>query len=686
MDERLVSALPAPPRAHVEPHVSVVHGEERTDPYHWMREKADPRVSAYLEAENAYADAMMKPTEALQETLYREMLGRIKEDDVSAPYRDHGFFYYARTEAGKQYPIRCRKKGTLDAPEEVLLDLNALAAGHTYMSIGACAVSDDGRLMLYTKDTTGFRQYTLEVKDLETGALLPVTRERVTSAAWAADGRTIYYAVEDEETKRPHRVYRHVLGGGDGDVLVYEEADERFGVGVARTRSRAYLLLHAGSHTTSEVRFLRADDPAGEFRLVAAREPDHEYDLDHRGGLFYIRTNDAGRDFRVVTAPVENPERSRWTELVPHAPGTAIEDVLCFERHLALFLREGGLGQIRVIDAETGASHRVDFPEPAYSVFPAANREYAARVLRYGYESFVTPMSTVDYDMATREAHVVKRQEVPGYDASRYAVERVFATAKDGVLVPVSLVYRKGTPRDGSAPMLLSGYGSYGYPNPVVFSSNLVSLLERGVVFGEAHIRGGGEMGKTWHDAGRMEHKTNTFTDFIAAAEHLIAHGYTSSRRLAIGGRSAGGLLIGATVNMRPDLFRAAILWVPFVDVVNTMLDATLPLTVGEYEEWGNPNDPVEYARLKAYCPYTNLARRDYPSILVKTSLNDSQVMYWEPAKYVAKLRTLKSDGRPLLFKTNMGAGHSGASGRYDYLREVAFDDAFLLRELGVET
>jgi oligopeptidase B len=683
VNRTLVSALPPPPRARLAPHRTLVHGEERVDPFHWLRGKGDPAVAAYLEAENAYADAVMRPTEALQETLYGEMLSRIKETDVSAPYREGGFFYYARTEEGKQYSVRCRKKGALDAPEDVLLDLNALAEGHTYLSVGTCAVTDDGGLMLYSLDRTGFRQYTLEVKDLATGAVLPDRRERVTSAAWAADGETLFYVVEDE-AKRSYRLYRHRLGSAE-DVLVYEEPDERFAIGVHRTRSRAFLVLHSSSHTASEVRFLPAGEPAGEWRLVAAREADHEYDVDHRAGLFYIRTNSGGRNFRVVTAPVEDPRRERWTELVPHASDVSIEEVLCFDRHLALFLRERGLTQIRVLDTETGSSHRVDFPEPAYSVFPSANREHATRVLRYSYQSFVTPESIVDYDMATRRVTIVKRTEVlGGYDPSRYTMERIFATAKDGVLVPISLVARNGTPRDGRAPMLLSGYGSYGYPNPVVFSSSLVSLLDRGVVFAEAHVRGGGEMGKPWHDAGRMDRKTNTFTDFISAAEHVITEGYTSSDGLVIGGRSAGGLLIGAVVNMRPDLFRAAVLWVPFVDVVNTMLDASLPLTVGEYEEWGDPNEREQYERLKAYCPYTNLAAKDYPSILVKTSLNDSQVMYWEPAKYVAKLRTLKTDGNPLLFKTNMGAGHGGSSGRYDFLREVAFDYAFVLREVGI--
>jgi oligopeptidase B len=662
----------------------VVHGDERVDPFHWMREKSAPEVAAYLEAENAYADAVMKRTEPLQEALYKEMLARIKETDLTAPYREGGFFYYARTEEGRQYSIRCRKKGSLAAPEEVLLDLNELAEGGTYLDVGTCSVSGDGSLMLYTLDRTGFRQYTLEVKDLETGRVLPDRAEKVTSAAWSADGRTLFYVVEEDETKRPHRLYRHRLGSGE-ETLVYEETDQRFGVGISLTRSREFLVLHVASHTTSEVRVLRADDPEGTFTLLAARESDHEYDLDHRSGVFVIRTNDRGRNFRVVTAPVSDPRRERWTELVPHAADVMIEDVLCFARHVVLFERQGGLSEVRVLDAESGAGHRVSFEEAAYSVFPGTNREFDTRVVRFSYQSFVTPESITDYDMTTHTRTVVKRTEVlGGYDASRYTTERIFATAPDGVSVPISLVYRKGTPRDGSSPMLLSGYGSYGYPNPVVFSSNLVSLLDRGVVFAEAHVRGGGEMGKAWHDQGRMAKKRNTFDDFIACAEHLVRHGYTSKERLVIGGRSAGGLLIGAVVNMRPDLFRAAVLWVPFVDVVNTMLDATLPLTIGEYEEWGNPNSPEEYALLKSYCPYTNLEPKDYPAILVKTSFNDSQVMYWEPAKYVARLRTLKTDANLLLFKTNLGAGHGGSSGRYDYLREVAFDYAFILSQLGL--
>jgi oligopeptidase B len=662
------------------PRVDVVHGDRRVDDYHWLRDKSDPEVAAYLEAENAYTDAVLRPTEPFQETLYREMLRRIKETDLSVPYRDGAYLYYARTEEGKQYPILCRRS-VLDGPEEVTLDLNQLAEGLKYFSLGAHAVSDDGSLLAYSTDVTGFREYTLFVKDLRSGQLLPVRIENTGSAAWAADGRTFFYTAEDA-AKRPYRVYRHRLGEGT-DELVYEEADELFRVFVHRSRSRAFLFLTVASHTTTEVRFLAAGRPAEPWRLIAAREHEHEYDLDHHGELFYIRTNDRGRNFRLVTAPVADPGRQSWRELVPHRPEVMLEGVDCFSRHYVLQEREDGLPHLAVTSLRTGESHRVVFPEPTYSVFPDHNREFDTGLFRYNYQSLVTPSSVFDYDMDRREATLLKEQPVlGGYDRTQYVSERLLAVAPDGVRVPVSVVYRRGAGQGGPRPVLLSGYGSYGFPLPVTFSSSRLSLLDRGVGFALAHVRGGGEMGKPWHDQGRLRNKKNTFTDFIAVAEHLVREGYTSSDRLAIEGSSAGGLLIGAVVNMRPELFAAVLSRVPFVDVVNTMLDASLPLTVGEYEEWGNPNEKDDYDYIKSYCPYTNLRPGAFPAMLVKTSFNDSQVMYWEPAKYVAKLRTLKCDTTPLLLKTNMAAGHGGASGRYDFLREIAFDYAFVLTEL----
>jgi oligopeptidase B len=677
-----VTGLPATPVARRAPTRSELHGDERIDDYFWLREKANPEVAAYLEAENAYADAVMKPTEALQAALYKEMLGRIQETDLSVPYQEGAYWYYARTEEGKQYPILCRRRGT-DGAEEVMLDENALAEGLSFFSLGAFTVSDDGRYLAYTTDVTGFRDYTLYVKDLRHGALLPFTVEKAGSLAWASDDRTLFYTIDDS-AKRPYRVYRHRLGEAE-DALVYEERDELYRAFVGRTRSREYVLLGSGSHTTTEWWFLRAGTPEAAFQIVAPREHEHEYDVDHHGDSFYIRTNDRGRNFRLVKAPVASPGRESWTEVVPHRPGTMLEGIEIFRDHYVLLDRAQGLEQLRVTEFATGETHLVTFPEPAYSVFTVGNREFDTTLLRFSYQSLVTPSSTYDYDMATRQRTLLKQQPVlGGYDPALYESERLMAPAADGTLVPLSIVYRRGLPRDGGNPAYLYAYGSYGYPLPVTFSSNRLSLLDRGFVVALAHIRGGGEMGKPWHDDGRMKKKMNTFTDFIACAEHLIAERFTSSARLVIEGGSAGGLLMGAVTNMRPDLFKAVVSKVPFVDVINTMSDASLPLTAGEWEEWGNPADPEDYATIRSYDPYTNVARQAYPAMLVKTAFNDSQVMYWEPAKYVARLRTLKTDDNVLILKTNMAAGHGGASGRYDFLREVAFDYAFILSQLGI--
>jgi oligopeptidase B len=678
-------AGPTPPVARTAPKTTLIHGERRVDDYHWLRQREDPDVRAYLEAENAYVDAVMKPTEGLQQALYAEMLGRIQETDENVPYRLGGFYYYSRTEQGKQYPIYCRKRGRLEAAEEVTLDLNRLAEGKSFMSLGAYQVSDDGSLLAYATDDTGFRQYTLFVEDLRAGGRGEKIAERVGSVAWAADGRTLFYTVEEESTKRQYRVYRHRLGEAAHD-LVYEEGDAAFNVGVYRTRSRQYLVLGIGSLTTSEARFLPAAEPRGEWRLVASRIPEQEYDLEHHGDAFYLRVNDRGRNFRLARTPVASPGRESWAEVVPHRPDVMLESVDAFRDHLVLFEREAGLPRASVTDLRSGATHRIVFPEAAYSAFPEANPEFDTGTFRYSYQSLVTPPSVFDHDMATKATLLLKEHPVlGGYERTQYETERVFATATDGVRVPLSIVYRKGLAKDGTAPILLYAYGSYGYPLPVTFSSNRVSLLDRGVVFALAHVRGGGDMGKAWHDDGRLGNKRNTFTDFIAAAEFLLAGRYGSRDRLVVEGGSAGGLLMGAVANMRPDLWKAVVSKVPFVDVINTMLDETLPLTVGEFEEWGNPKEKPAYDVMRSYCPYTNLERKAYPAMLVKTSFHDSQVMYWEPAKYVAKLRTLKTDARPLLLKTNLAAGHGGASGRYDYLHEVAFDYAFVLGQMGLD-
>jgi oligopeptidase B len=700
-------ALSKPPIARREPVEHVLHGDRRVDHYAWLCHKESPEVIAYLEAENAYTDALMKPTEGFQEKLYQEMLGRILQTDLSVPYRLRGYLYFTRTEEGKQYALHCRRRDAEGSAEELLLDLNQLAEGHSFLGLESFDVSEDNQFLAYSIDTTGFRQYVLRVQDLRTGETLSEHVERVTSVAWASDNRTLFYTVEDEVTKRSHRLYRHVLGSAEKDSLLYEEGDERFRIEVESTRSGGYLLLTSSSHTTSEVRFLRADDPSGGFQIIAPREDNHEYYADHhpgpraaaRGGsgsdvpdgVFYIRTNSGGRTFRLVAAPARDPRRKSWREIIPNRPDVMLAEVHAFRTHLLLFEREGGLPYLRIVDLNStdadalAGSHRIEFAEPAYNASVGENPEFDASHVRFQFESFVTPRSVYDYDVQTREKILRKQQSVlGGYDSSQYVSERLHVTAADGTRVPLSIVYRRDTPRDGSAPLLLYGYGSYGISMPVNFSSNRLSLLNRGVIYAVAHIRGGGELGKPWHDAGRMNSKRNTFTDFIAAAEHLVASRFTTPERLIIEGGSAGGLLMGTVTNMRPDLFRMVISHVPFVDVLNTMLDASLPLTVGEYEEWGNPHVAEDYFQLKAYCPYTNLERKAYPAMLVKTGLNDSQVMYWEPAKYVAKLRTLKTDANLLLLKTNMGAGHGGASGRYDYLREIAFDYAFLLMQLGI--
>ncbi len=672
-----------PPIAKRVPKVDVVHGDKRGDDYYWLREKTNPQVRDYIEAENAYADAIFKPTAALREKLYQEMVGRIQETDLSVPYRKDGYLYYSRTEQGKQYPIHCRKKGSLEAPEQVLLDLNEMARGHQFLAINAFEVSDDGRYLAYSVDTTGFRVYVLLVKDLETGQVLPGQRNDVDTVAWAADNRTLFYTTKDA-AKRPYRVYRQRLGETQ-DALIYEEKDERFSVSVNRSRSRGYLFLTTASLTSSEVRYLAAGQPSGEWRLIAERRPEVEYYADHHGDSFYIRTNDRGRNFRLVAAPVSDPRPENWKEVIPHRPDVMLEGMHFFAHFYVLEEREHGLPQFRVTDLRTGEAHRVAFPEPAYDVSAETNAEFDATAFRYLYESLVTPKSVFDYDMEKRDRKLLKQTPVlGGFDASNYTSERIYATASDGTRIPISLVYRKGSVHDGKQPAYLIGYGAYGWAYPVAFSSNRVSLLDRGVLVAIAHIRGGGEMGKAWHDQGRMLHKRNTFTDFIAAAEHLVREKYTSSDRLVIEGTSAGGLLMGAVTNLRPDLFKAVIARVPFVDAINTMLDPTVPLTVPEFEEWGNPAKRDEYEYMKSYCPYTNVAAKDYPAMFVRSSFNDSQVMYWEPTKYVAKLRSLRTDKNPLVLHTLIEAGHGGASGRYDYLRELTYEYSFLLWQVGI--
>ncbi len=678
------STTPQPPMAEKKPKETKIHGDTLVDDYFWLREKSNPAVLEYLKAEDAYTLAMMKSTEGLQAKLYQEMLSHIKQTDQNVPYRLGNYFYYTRTEEGKQYPIFCRKKGSLDAKEEVVLDQNELAKGQKFMSVGAFAPSDDGNLLAYSTDNTGYRQYTLQIKNLQTGALFPEKIERVDSLAWATDNKTIFYVTEDAVTKRSDKFFRHVLGSDKNDLL-YEEKDELFDIGTQRSRDKAVILLGAFSKTSTEFRYLPADNPSAEWKIILPRQADHEYDVDHRGDLFYIRTNKGAKNFRVVTAPVSDPSEKNWKEFVAHRPAIKIEGLDLFADHAVMSEWENGLQQIEIIDFKTNKRHRIEFPEPVYAAGVGRNPEFNTGMLRYNYQSLVTPSSVFDYDMNTRQATLKKQNEVPGgFDKANYASERVFATAADGTKIPMSMVYRKGMKRDGKAPLLLYAYGSYGLSTPPSFSSNRLVLLDRGVIYVIAHIRGGGELGEEWREQGRMMKKMNTFTDFIACAEQLVRNKYTSSDRLVIHGGSAGGLLMGAVTNMRPDLFKAVVAQVPFVDVINTMLDASLPLTTSEFIEWGNPAEKPAYDYMKQYSPYDNIARKNYPTMLVKVSYNDSQVPYWEGTKFVAKLRTMKTDNNPLLLKVNFGAGHGGSSGRYDALKEIAFDYSFMLWQMGI--
>jgi len=675
-----------PPFATRIPHPTTIHGRTLTDDYFWLRDKESPEVRAYLEAENAYTEEVMQPTKALQETLYAEMLGRIKQTDLSVPSRIGDYLYYSRTQEGQQYSYMCRRRRTDDAPEEVLLDLNALAQGHSYLSVGAYVVSDDQHWLAYSLDTTGYRQYVLQVKDLRTGAVLDERIERVGAVVWASDNRTLFYTTEDAVSKRSHQVWRHVLAAPES-TLVFEEHDELYDVSAGRSLDKEVIFIGSFARTSSELRFLPSAAPTGEFRIVVPRTPGHEYDADHYQGQLYIRTNKGASNFRIVTAPIANPSETHWTPFIDHDPAVKIDGMVFFARHAVIAEREGGLPALRVIEMSTGDTHRIATDEPDYTLALAANPEFDTDTVRYTYQSMVTPSSVYDYGMDTGERTLLKQQEVlGGYDPAQYQAERIWATARDGTKIPISLVYRRGVPRDGRAPMVLYGYGSYGISLSPIFSSSRLSLLDRGIVYAVAYVRGGGELGEDWRQQGRMMQKMQTFTDFIDCAEHVIRERYTSTEGLVIQGGSAGGLLVCGVANMRPALFRAVVAQVPFVDIMNTMLDATLPLTTSEYIEWGNPNERAAFEYMLTYSPYDNVTAQPYPAMLVHVSLNDSQVPYWEGAKLVAKLRVAKTNDRTLLLKANLGAGHGGASGRYDALRETAFTYAFILNEVGRAT
>jgi oligopeptidase B len=675
----------SPPVARVIPKIDTIHGDVLEDDYFWLRERANPEVMAYLEAENAYTAAGMRHTEALQERLYQEMLGRLKETDLSVPYRDHGYWYYTRTEQGESYPIFCRKRGTLAAPEEVMLDQNQLAAGKRFHALGGVDVSPDARLLLYLEDTTAFREYTLYVKDLRTGRLTDSLSGVWNGTAWADDNRTFFYMTADS-AKRGNAVWRHVIGRPRAqDVKVFQEDNVLNNVSVFRSRSGKYVFIPADGFTSSQWRVIPTANPTAQPWVIATRRAGVEYSVEHAGSFFLLYTNDQARNFRIQRAPDTGTPPTSWTDWLPHRDSVFVEGVDAFKRYVVVSERSGGLRRLRVTDLETNDSHYITFPAAAYGVFPAANPEFDSRTFRFSYSSLVTPTSVYDYDLRARTRVLRKRTEIPsGFDSSRYEVRRFMAPARDGARVPVSVLLQRGAPQDGSRPLLLYAYGSYGATIEPTFNANVLSLVDRGFGYAIAHIRGGQEMGRQWYDDGKMMHKMNTFHDYIDVAEDLVRQRYTSADRLVANGGSAGGLLMGAVANMRPDLFRAVVADVPFVDVINTMMDASLPLTAQEWEQWGNPHSAEQYAYMRQYSPYDNVAAKDYPWMLVTTSFNDSQVMYWEPAKWVAKLRARKTDAHPLYFKINLAGGHGGSSGRYDRLHEAAFRYAFMLDAVGL--
>ena len=679
------SDAPAPPVARRVPRLLELHGYRIEDEYFWLRERDNPDVLAYLTAENAHTEAVMAPLKGLQDQLYAEMLGRIKQTDLSVPTRIGAFVYYSRTEEGRQYPYMCRRHGSMEAPEEVLLDLNALAEGHPYLGLGSYRVSDDGWWLAYSVDVTGYRQFTLRVKDLRTGAHARETFERTRSVVWGTDSRTLFYTTEDAVSKRSSRVWRHVVGE-PASQLVYEEPDELFEVGAGRSLDRRMIFIASYAKTSREYRYIPADAPETPPALILPREAGHEYEVEHYGGAFYITTNKGAKNFRAVRAAVEDPSEPAWTPFIDHTPGLKIESLTFFVNHLVVSEREGGLTFLRVVDMRSGASHRIATEETDYSLALASNPEFETATIRYTYQSMTTPPSVYEYDLASRARTLLKRQDVLGaYDPAQYTAERIWAEARDGTRVPISIVRRGDTPVDGTAPLLLYAYGSYGISMAPTFSSTRLSLLDRGAIMAIAYVRGGGELGEEWREAGRMRQKLNTFHDFIDCAEHLVRERYTSPGRLVIQGGSAGGLLMGGVVNMRPELFKAAVLQVPFLDVLNTMLDASLPLTTSEYMEWGNPTVKADFDYMRTYSPYDNVVPQPYPAMLVQVSLHDSQVPYWEGAKFAARVRAQTTGTAPLLLKTNMAAGHGGASGRYDALREAAFTYAFVLWQMGLE-
>ncbi|GAB4285590.1 MAG: oligopeptidase B [Oscillatoriaceae cyanobacterium] len=650
-----------------------------------MRDRTAPQLSAYLEAENAYTRLMMQDTETLQTLLYEEMLDRLEETELSVPYRIGDFYYYSRTEAGKNYSIFCRKQGSMEAPEEVLIDGNELAKGHTYFRFGVCEVSQNHQTLAYSIDTQGAERYTLFFLDLNTFELHPEKIPDVFSFAWSNDNKTCFYTKLDG-SNRSSKIFRHSLGRNiKEDVLLHYELDEAYNIFVYKTRSMSYILMYVGSLITSETYYLDANQPTGDFQLIHYREHGIRYEVEHHSNSFYILTNDEAINYKLMKTPVVSPSKENWQTIIPAQAGVTLEHISAFADHLVLNERVDGLPKVRIIQLGTGEEHYIDFPEPVYQIEADKNPEFSTSIWRFYYKSLVTPDSIFDYNMVSREFTLKKQTVVRGgYDKTEYVSERIWANATDGKQIPISLVYKQGMEKTGQNPLLLIGYGAYGVCEYISFSSNRLSLIERGVIIAIVHVRGGGEMGYHWYQDGKLLQKKNTFTDFIACAEHLISNHWTSSDRLAIFGESAGGMLIGAALNMRPDLFKIAVAKTPFVDVLTSILDTSLPLSVLDWDEWGNPNDITYYEYIKSYSPYDNVKSQNYPHLLITAGFNDSSVPYWEPVKWTAKLRALKNDDNILLLKINMGAGHRGTSGRYDGLRDLAFEYAFLLGKWGL--
>ena len=677
---------PDPPVAQIDPTVTTYHGTEFTDNYHWLRDRQDPRVIEYLTAENEYAKALTAHTEKFQKALYEEMIARIKETDLSVPVKDGDYFYYSRQEEGKQYDIYCRTKGE-KGPEEILLDMNVLGEGQDYLYLGAFEISPDQNLLAYAYDTAGNEEYLVRVKDLTTGKLYDDRIEKISgNVIWANDNKTLIYTLQDE-TYRPYQTWRHTLGSKAKDVMLKEEPDGKYFMWVTRSRSDKYIFLGLGSKTSSEVHYMDANKPESKLRVIQPREKGVEYDVNHHGSDFYIVTNaDDARNFKLMKTPVNKPSRKNWKEVIEHRKDVKLESILMFADYMVIFEREGGLPTVRIQDMKSGTVTPMTFDEPTYSFSSGENPDFNGNLFRYTYQSMVTPRSVYDYNLKDHTKELRKQTEVLGdFDPSEYKTERVFATATDGVQVPISLVYRKDKLKmDGSNPLYLYGYGSYGANMDPWFSSVRLSLLNRGFVFAIPHIRGGGEMGRYWYEDGKFLKKKNTFTDCIACGEYLVKQKWTSSDRLVISGGSAGGLLVGAVVNMRPDLAKVIVAEVPFVDIINTMMDSTIPLTVAEYEEWGNPNEKEYFDYMLSYSPYDNVEAKAYPDMLITAGLNDPRVAYWEPAKWTAKLRAMKTDDNDLILKTVMEGGHFGTSGRYSRIEEIAFEYAFILDKLGM--